>query len=138
MRASRTAWGPMGSSCRGTSEPRLEAQEGVLEEEGTCKRVKSEHQPHPGLCVSRCLACASCIRSADDETELRKVISPSPKCTGTSLMAQWLRLCTPKAGGLGSIPHATTEHLADCNKDRRSHMPQLRPRAAKQLNTNTF
>lgn len=81
MRASRAAWGPMGSAYRGTSDPRLEAQ-GVLEEEGPCKQgVKSEHQPHPGLCVSRCLSCAMCIRCADDETELRKVISPSPKCT---------------------------------------------------------
>ena len=37
MRASHTAWGPMGSACRGISEPRLEAQ-GVLEEEGPCKQ----------------------------------------------------------------------------------------------------
>ena len=35
---------------------------------------------------------------------------------GTSLVVQWLRLCTPNAGGLGSIPGGGT----------RSHMLQLR------------
>ena len=38
-------------------------------------------------------------------------------CDGTSLVAQWLRLCAPNAGDLGSIPgqgtrlhlHATTK-----------------------------
>ena len=35
---------------------------------------------------------------------------------GTSLMIQWLRILTPNAGGLGSIPSQGT----------RSHMPQLR------------
>ncbi|TEA34858.1 hypothetical protein DBR06_SOUSAS4310039, partial [Sousa chinensis] len=33
-----------------------------------------------------------------------------------SLVVQWLRLCTPNAGGPGSIPGQRT----------RSHMPQLR------------
>ncbi|TEA28488.1 hypothetical protein DBR06_SOUSAS2010115, partial [Sousa chinensis] len=33
-----------------------------------------------------------------------------------SLVVQWLRLCTPNAGGLGLIPRQGT----------RSHMPQLR------------
>jgi len=40
---------------------------------------------------------------------------------GTSLMVQWLRLQAPNAGGQGSIPGQGT----------RSHMLQLRPRAAK-------
>ena len=35
---------------------------------------------------------------------------------GTSLVVQWLRLCTPKAEGLGSIPGQGT----------RSHIPQLK------------
>ncbi|TEA28986.1 hypothetical protein DBR06_SOUSAS11410026, partial [Sousa chinensis] len=35
-----------------------------------------------------------------------------------SLVVQWLRLCTPNAGGLGSISGRGT----------RSHMPQLRVR----------
>ena len=35
---------------------------------------------------------------------------------GTSLVAQWIRLCAPNAGGPGSIPGQGT----------RSHMPQLR------------
>ena len=40
---------------------------------------------------------------------------------GNSLVVQWLRLCTPDSGGLGSIPGQGT----------RSHMPQLRFYAAK-------
>ena len=40
---------------------------------------------------------------------------------GTSLVVQWLRLCTPNAGGLGSIP----------GQGARSHMQQLRPSEAK-------
>ena len=40
---------------------------------------------------------------------------------GNSLVVQWLRLCTPDTGGLGSIPGQGT----------RSHMPQLRFYAAK-------
>ena len=39
----------------------------------------------------------------------------------TSLLAQWLRLWAPNAGGLGSIP----------GQETRSHMLQLRPGAAK-------
>ena len=40
---------------------------------------------------------------------------------GTYLVVQWLRLCTPNAGGLGSIPGQGT----------RSHMAQLKtPHAA--------
>ena len=41
--------------------------------------------------------------------------------TGNSLVVQWLRLCAPNAGILGSIPCQET----------RSHMLQLRPGAAK-------
>ena len=58
----------------------------------------------------------------------------------TSLMVQWLRLCTSKAGGLGSIsgqgtraPCATTKSLCTATKDpichsenQRFHMQQLR------------
>ena len=40
---------------------------------------------------------------------------------GTSLVVQWLRLCAPNSGGLGSIP----------GQGARSHMQQLRPSAAK-------
>ena len=43
------------------------------------------------------------------------------KVKGNSLVVQWLRLCTPDTGGLGSIPGQGT----------RSHMPQLRFYAAK-------
>ena len=39
----------------------------------------------------------------------------------TSLVVQWLRLCAPNAGGLGSIP----------GQENRSHMLQLRPAAVK-------
>ena len=37
------------------------------------------------------------------------------------LVVQWLRLCTPNAGGMGLIPGQRT----------RSHMPQLKPSTAK-------
>ena len=40
----------------------------------------------------------------------------SPVFGGTFLVVQWLRLCTPNARGLGSIPGQGT----------RSHMPQLK------------
>ena len=40
---------------------------------------------------------------------------------GTLLVVQWLRLCAPNSGGLGSIPGQGT----------RSHMLQLRPSAAR-------
>ena len=43
-----------------------------------------------------------------------------------SLGIQWLRLCTPITGGLGSIPDQGT----------RSHMPQLRPYATKEIKIN--
>ena len=41
---------------------------------------------------------------------------------GTSLVVQWLRLYPRKAGGLG---------LSPVLQGTRSHMPQLRPSAAK-------
>ena len=40
---------------------------------------------------------------------------------GSSLVVQWLRLCTPNLGDLGSIP----------DQETRSHMPQLRLGAVK-------
>lgn len=47
---------------------------------------------------------------------------------GTSLMVQWLRLCAPNAGGLGSIP----------GEGIRSHTPQLEiPNAATKILTAT-
>ena len=50
--------------------------------------------------------------------------SISKTSTGTSLVAQRLRLCTPEAGGLGSIPgQGTRSHM----QQLRLHMPQLRP-----------
>ena len=49
---------------------------------------------------------------------------------GPSLVIQWLRLYTPKAGGPGSIPgHRTRSHvllLRACMPQLRVHMPQLR------------
>ena len=51
----------------------------------------------------------------------------------TSLVVQWLRLCAPNAGGPGLIPHAAAKKDPECcNEDQRSHVPQLRPSAAKQ------
>ena len=40
---------------------------------------------------------------------------------GTSLVIQWLKLCAPNLGSLGSIPGQGT----------RFHMPQLRPDTAR-------
>ena len=47
----------------------------------------------------------------------------SEKVPGTSLVVQWLRLCTPNAGGLGLIHGQGT----------RFHIPQLRLEAAKYI-----
>ena len=41
---------------------------------------------------------------------------------GTSLVAQWLRLCTPNAGGPGSIPgQGTRSHMHAETKEPASH-----------------
>ena len=55
-------------------------------------------------------------------------------------MVQWLRLHAPNTGGPGSIPgQGTRSHglqLEDStyhSKHRRSHVPQLRPSAAKYI-----
>ena len=63
---------------------------------------------------------------------------------GTSLVVEWVRLRAPNAGNGDSIPgqgtrlhmhatikspHAATER--SCMPQRRSHVPQLRPGAAK-------
>ena len=56
---------------------------------------------------------------------------------GTSLVAQWIRLHAPNAGGLGSIPgqgtrphmHATTESSHATIKEPGE--PQLRPSTTK-------
>ena len=38
--------------------------------------------------------------------------------TGTSLVAQWIRLCAPNAGGLGSIPgQGTRSHMRATTKE---------------------
>ena len=52
---------------------------------------------------------------------MRSSSGVTPTLIGTSLVIQGLRLCTPKAGGPGSIPGQGT----------RSHM-QLRPGGAKE------
>ena len=46
------------------------------------------------------------------------------RCTGTSLVVQWLRCHTPNARGLNSIP----------GQEIRSQMPQLRIHMLKQTN----
>ena len=41
---------------------------------------------------------------------------------GTSLVVQWLRLCTPNAGGLGSIPgQGTRSHMHAATKSSHAH-----------------
>ena len=47
-------------------------------------------------------------------------------------MVQWLRFCAPSAGKLGAIPGGGS--TSTCHKkDQRSHVPQLRLSAAKQI-----
>ena len=48
--------------------------------------------------------------------EKDRQIKKKKKSIGTSLVIQWLRFCTPNAGGSSMIPHQRT----------RSHMPQVR------------
>ena len=54
---------------------------------------------------------------------------------GTSLVVHWLRLHAPNAGGPGSIPgQGTRSHMPQRRsrtRQQRSHVPQLRPGAAK-------
>ena len=57
---------------------------------------------------------------------------------GTSLVIQWLRLCAPRAGGLGLIPWpGNRSHMLQlrdpvcCSEDQGAHAPQLRPAADK-------
>ena len=64
---------------------------------------------------------------------------------GTSLVVQWLRLCAPNAGGLGSIPGWGTRpcmpQLKDPvwhKEDRWSRVPQLRLVAAEEINKNKY
>ena len=64
---------------------------------------------------SRELNCILC------SLEVRKSRMQEGKQCRTSLVGQWLRLHSPNAGGPGSIPDQGT----------RSHLPQLRPSAAK-------
>ena len=59
-----------------------------------------------------------------DDGKFLVLLKVSPLKSGhleNSLVVQWLRLCTPIAGGQGSIRIQGT----------RSHMPQLRPYATK-------
>ena len=53
---------------------------------------------------------------------------------GTSLVAQWLRLCTPNADGLGSAPgqgaRSLVPQLRVCVPQLRVCVPQLRPSTA--------
>ena len=56
---------------------------------------------------------------------------------GMFLVFQWLRLCAPNAGGLGSIPgwgtieHVSTKDPKCHNENGTFHVPQLSPSSAK-------
>ena len=65
-------------------------------------------------------------------SERKTTASDVKNTVGTSLIVQWLGLCTPSAGAWSGnqIPHAATESLQAAT--RRSRVPQLRPSAAKQ------
>ena len=46
---------------------------------------------------------------------------------GTPLVVQWLRLCTPNAGGSGLIPGQGTRSYSLLAATKGTHVPQLRP-----------
>ena len=81
---------------------------------------------HTHICI--CVSCFSCVQLF---VILWTVVQQNPLSMrilqarilewGTSLVVQWLRLCAPNAGDPSLIPGQGT----------RSHMPQLRPGAAK-------
>ena len=50
------------------------------------------------------------------EEAVALILRTAKRWPGTSLVVQWLRLCPPNAGGLGSIPGQGT----------RCHMPKQR------------
>ena len=49
---------------------------------------------------------------------VREIFKKRMPKVGTSLTIQWLRLCTPNAGGTGSIPSQGDEdsHMSTCYK----------------------
>ena len=57
-----------------------------------------------------------CYRSINTNKAYKCNCEYKNQAIGTSLVVQWVRLCAPNEGGLGSIPGRGT----------RSHMPQLR------------
>ena len=72
------------------------------------------------------------------------IFSAIKRNEGTSLVAQWLRHCTPNAGGPGLIPgQGTRSHVHDATKslhattkeptcrNQGACLPQLRPSATK-------
>ena len=65
------------------------------------------------LCLSICLYCLWPRLLLLPPSRLYHWNSITAKSTtrGTSLVVQWLRLCTPTSGGIGSIPGRGTEIL---------------------------
>ena len=77
----------------------------------------------------------------------KRVLSSLCRClvlkvihSGTSLVAQRLRLCTPNEGGLGSIPdQGTTSHMPQLSVhmlELKIPLPQLRPGTDKKIHKN--
>ena len=67
------------------------------------------------LTILRGRYCFPHLTEEEAEAQKCEVICAKGNETGTSLVAQWLRLCTPNTGGPGSVPGRGT----------RVHMPQL-------------
>ena len=68
-----------------------------------------------------CKLCSEAKKKKKNDTVKKSVF-------GTSLVVQYVRLCTSKAGGLGSIPgQRTSSHMLQL----RVCMPKLRPDAVK-------
>ena len=79
----------------------------------------------------------------------KRVLSSLCRClvlkvihSGTSLVAQRLRLCTPNEGGLGSIPdQGTTSHMPQLSVhmlELKIPLPQLRPGTDKKIHKNKY
>ena len=100
-----------------------------------CVCARARARTHARTCICKCV-------DWQDETCLEGVENPRhPEgaeqlpVSGTSLVVQWLSLCTLNAGGPGSIPgqgtrsHSFSGPLTATTK--RAYMPQQRPSAAK-------
>ena len=119
------------------------------------KRIKKGNEPSRGVSVFQRLSLMYYVKPAPVPPLGNTTLCDSPSLmssfksslgrnrqeaanTGTSLVVQWLRLCTRRAGDPGLIPDQETRpHILQIRVGmprRRSHVPQLRPSTAKWMN----